>query len=575
MDRRKFLLGVGGASIGGSALLGSGAFSRVESQRSVEIAVAQDPDAYLGLKPLDTPNSQNYVALDDDGHLYIQIDGEGDQQDVDGEGPMGEGVNSDSRTWFDGMFEICNQGKEDACVSWEFGDDFEKRDEAELVFYYDGDQDDDPSTEGRVNVEEGREVLLGLGECAVMGLRTETFGVDATEDAPLFDGEIRLIADVDGDCFEDDPVDSDCPEETEWTEVGDEDEAGGPVIVMGLDSELTPGSDSHGPPEEHADMVASLLDDVTNGEEGILVLGGSPGTGVGSNQDIIDYWEEDVGNDSQVDQPVDFVHEISDMEEVDFGEYAMLGIVSGDGQISNGLVDAQNDVLIDRSDDIADFVNDGGGLLVKTQDGLSEPLGFLDPFGEFDGMFGIDGAGYGDGDGYIEFTDVGADLGLDDANWDSWCCWHDVFTEYPDFLEVIAWNRDPLSAGEDEVAALGGDQVIVAREVALEISGLDTIVAGGEECYDVEIENRGSEALEGSFEVTLTSGSGSVSTDGLPDDEITLDPDKPESWDDALCLTCDSASDIEVDVEFVDADGARAVSVTMDVDCVDELNEDC
>ncbi|PSQ36242.1 hypothetical protein BRD08_05240, partial [Halobacteriales archaeon SW_10_66_29] len=174
MQRRKFLLGIGSAAAGGSALLGSGAFSRVESQRDVTIQVAEDPNAYLGLKPLET-----HEAHDDHG----------------------SGVNSDSKTWFDGMFDICNQGKEDACISWEFGEDFEMREDAEVVFYYDGDSDGDPSTEGRVDVEEGREVPLALGECARIGLRTETYDVDATAEGPLASGTIRLIADVDGDCF--------------------------------------------------------------------------------------------------------------------------------------------------------------------------------------------------------------------------------------------------------------------------------------------------------------------------------------------------------------------------------------
>jgi hypothetical protein len=46
---------------------------------------------------------------------------------------------------------------------------------------------------------------------------------------------------------------------------------GGPVILMGLDSELTPLTDSHGPPEEHACHDPGPPDNVTNGGSGILV----------------------------------------------------------------------------------------------------------------------------------------------------------------------------------------------------------------------------------------------------------------------------------------------------------------
>ena len=49
MKRRRFIVGTATAAIGGSALLGSGAFSRVESHREVTIEVVGDEDAYLRL----------------------------------------------------------------------------------------------------------------------------------------------------------------------------------------------------------------------------------------------------------------------------------------------------------------------------------------------------------------------------------------------------------------------------------------------------------------------------------------------------------------------------------------------
>ncbi|ELZ49485.1 hypothetical protein C465_07941 [Halorubrum distributum JCM 9100] len=211
MKRRTFILGAGAASVGGSALLGTGAFSRVESQRNVTIQVAEDPNAYLGLQPLETPNSMNYVDLDEQGHLQIDVS---EHDDFDGpDAEPGEGVNSDSQTWFDGMFDICNQGKEDVCVSYTAPDDF-GREDAELIFYYEGDSDDDPTTSGRIDIEEGEPLPLPLGECVTIGLRTETFGVDATDDAPLFDGEATLVADVDGDCFDtgDPGPEPECPD---------------------------------------------------------------------------------------------------------------------------------------------------------------------------------------------------------------------------------------------------------------------------------------------------------------------------------------------------------------------------
>lgn len=194
MDRRKFLIGMGALTAGGAAALGTGAFSRVESNRAVNIEVAADPDAYLGLVPMDTPNGNNYVGLDDNGHLFIDI---GEHDDFDpSEYPAkpGQGVNSDSYTWFDGLFEICNQGKDDADVSYDLGDAVQEENETDdqtVAFYWIDDQGN------RVLVEEGQEVPLELGDCVEIGLRTATHGINAAN-TPIVDGDVIVTADSPG-----------------------------------------------------------------------------------------------------------------------------------------------------------------------------------------------------------------------------------------------------------------------------------------------------------------------------------------------------------------------------------------
>ena len=189
MKRRNFLIGASGTAIGASALIGTGAFSRVESDRHVSIEVAKDPDAYLGLSAIDTPNSDNYVDLDEKGHLEISI----------GENPNGgEGVNSNSTTWFDGMFEVCNQGKETAGVHIE---SFELP-EGAVDFYRYEDDDDEPGDEVSIVGEENL-VELDVGHCMLVGVRTETHAVDATGADPLFDQDVQFVADVE---HEADPV---------------------------------------------------------------------------------------------------------------------------------------------------------------------------------------------------------------------------------------------------------------------------------------------------------------------------------------------------------------------------------
>lgn len=51
MNRRRFILGMGAASLGGGAVLATGTsgFSRVESSREIRIQSVADPEAYLGM----------------------------------------------------------------------------------------------------------------------------------------------------------------------------------------------------------------------------------------------------------------------------------------------------------------------------------------------------------------------------------------------------------------------------------------------------------------------------------------------------------------------------------------------
>ena len=185
MKRRNFLVGVGGTAVGASALVGSGAFSRVESDRAVDIEVATDEYAYLGMKPLgeDYPNSDNYVELDDKGHITIDI----------GENPhYGQGVNSNSKTWFDFMFELCNQGKDDVYISLD-DENAEIKDGAEIYFYS---HDENGNELDSIKLGSDDEAPLGLGSCQFIGIKTVTHSVYATGEDPLLTGEVQIQADV-------------------------------------------------------------------------------------------------------------------------------------------------------------------------------------------------------------------------------------------------------------------------------------------------------------------------------------------------------------------------------------------
>ena len=203
MKRRNFLVGVGGTAIGGSALLGTGAFTRVESQRRAKIQVAKDTDAYLGLDGCpDSPNS-SYTDINNDGHLEIEmskynpnIPPENANLEHSGYG-KGIGVNSDSHTYFDDVFQICNNGKQKVGIwisdfdtpepegDYGFGDDNDRA----VDFYLNGDEDD--SLVGADNA-----FPLGVGECICIGIKTVTKGLEKKDQ--LIDGdEIVINADAD------------------------------------------------------------------------------------------------------------------------------------------------------------------------------------------------------------------------------------------------------------------------------------------------------------------------------------------------------------------------------------------
>ncbi len=206
MDRRKFLLGAGGAAVGGSALLGSGAFTRVESQRAVTIEVAEDPNAYLGMQGCpDSPN-QSYTNIDDQGHLEVDMS-QSNPTDADG-----QGINSDSYSYFDDVFQICNNGKQAACIYIEDSDswptyDPEGEDPQRRVEFYTG------SSMGATNLNdladqsvigEGNSTLLPVGECLCVGIATVSKDLsngDLLLDA--LDNEVTIVADADAECNSD------------------------------------------------------------------------------------------------------------------------------------------------------------------------------------------------------------------------------------------------------------------------------------------------------------------------------------------------------------------------------------
>jgi hypothetical protein len=101
---------------GGGALIGTGAFTTVEAQRTVNVETTGDASAFLGLAPVNrtddrgtatnstaaTSSENEYVSDPGDGTIEIDLDGV-DNDDADG-------LNQNARTTFRNLVQVTNNG---------------------------------------------------------------------------------------------------------------------------------------------------------------------------------------------------------------------------------------------------------------------------------------------------------------------------------------------------------------------------------------------------------------------------------------------------------------------------------
>jgi hypothetical protein len=102
MNRRNVLVGLGAVAVGGGAAFGSGAFSQVEAERTMNVSTAGDANALLGLDPNDSSDNSYSSAssLANDNTLKLTFDALGSSK----------GLNIDAETTFDPIFRILNNG---------------------------------------------------------------------------------------------------------------------------------------------------------------------------------------------------------------------------------------------------------------------------------------------------------------------------------------------------------------------------------------------------------------------------------------------------------------------------------
>lgn len=113
MERRKFVIGLGALASGTAAAVGTGAFTSVNADRSVDVEVAGDANAYLALEQTSNPNSQQYVQVNN-GEVAIDFSSSNpNTNSTTGTGDLGNGFNPDAVTNVNSLLRVTNQGTQD------------------------------------------------------------------------------------------------------------------------------------------------------------------------------------------------------------------------------------------------------------------------------------------------------------------------------------------------------------------------------------------------------------------------------------------------------------------------------
>ncbi|WP_050032780.1 LamG domain-containing protein [Halorubrum halophilum] len=172
MERRKFILAIGGIASTGAAV-GSGAFTSVEATRDVSVSVADDTNAYLAMEPLDSPNGNQFASTDGD---VIALD-------FSQSGNNGSGLGTNSIYNFDKVFQIANQGTQGVYVWAKFSSptgDFDiGSPDTDIWLYPNGDPDD------KLRDSEDDVLYLPTGSSVDIGVYVDTDDLDVDDDQEL------------------------------------------------------------------------------------------------------------------------------------------------------------------------------------------------------------------------------------------------------------------------------------------------------------------------------------------------------------------------------------------------------
>jgi len=121
-NRRNVLIGLGGLVAAGGAALGTGAFTTVTAERTVNIETTGDASAFLALEAANRPDdtdtqisdnsttgaNQNEYVREEGGEIVISLDGDtGTDGDAD---DNSTGLNQRAKTRFEDLVTVTNNG---------------------------------------------------------------------------------------------------------------------------------------------------------------------------------------------------------------------------------------------------------------------------------------------------------------------------------------------------------------------------------------------------------------------------------------------------------------------------------
>ena len=211
MNRRNVLVGLGGVVAGGGALLGTGAFTTVEAQRTVTVNTAGDASALLGFAQAGDGTDSNVVDIED-GLLVIDFDAAANNN---------EGVNLDALTTVGAVsggdppttlgsaaLEITNNGTQTVDINFdiEFStanvsglNDAGKNPEDILKLWTDASGSEAIGGGDFGNLVEHDLVDLESGNSVEIAVQIDTRGLDESDintDEPLFEAEATITAEA-------------------------------------------------------------------------------------------------------------------------------------------------------------------------------------------------------------------------------------------------------------------------------------------------------------------------------------------------------------------------------------------